>query len=252
VILNFSTLQNLTTTGGGNIMAIALPPLSQLTRLTPIIAYQATSYNYSYSFGKGNLDGKSKEDPIHLIPVVVGIKVTAVLMVHLENKLGTNHSNDAYVGVSFRLEQPTQIVAPRKGITAEVKMSNNEMKENLDFARSENYIEIYHQDGSITKLMILKQGSEKVKVGDLVFPGDILVESVGKNYRSGSHVRLVTLRTEKDGADKFKHSVIPVNFSTLEENIEISKTLDIKVFHPKAVIELEMSKRELMRYYAEN
>jgi murein DD-endopeptidase MepM/ murein hydrolase activator NlpD len=252
VILNFSTLQNLTTTGGGNVTAIALPERSQLTRLRPTIAGRATSYNYSYSFGKGNVYGKSKEDPIYLIPVVAGIKVTAVQMVHLENKLGTNRSNDAYVGVSFRFEGPTQIVAPRKGIIAEVRMSNDETKENLDFARSENYIEIYHEDGSITKLMVLKHGSEKVKVGDLVFPGDVLAESAGENYRSGSHILLVTLRTEKDGADKFKYSVIPVKFSTPEGNVAISKTLEIEVFHPKAVIELEMSKKELKKYYAEN
>jgi murein DD-endopeptidase MepM/ murein hydrolase activator NlpD len=252
VILNFSTLQNLATTGGGNVTAIAPPGRSQLTRLKPTIAGQSTSYNYSYSFGKGNVYGKSKADPVYLIPVAAGTKVTAIQMVHLENKLGTNRSNDEHVGVSFRFEEPTSIVAPRKGIIAEVKMSNIEQKENLDFASSENYIEIYHEDGSITKLMVLKQGSEKVKVGDVVFPGDVLAESAGENYRSGLHVRLVTIRTEKDGVDKFKYSVIPTKFATPLGNIEISKTLEIEVVHPKEIIELEMSKKELKKYYAEN
>jgi hypothetical protein len=252
VILNFSTLQNLTTSGGGNVTAIAPPGRSQLTRLKPTVIGQGTSYNYSYSFAKGNVYGKSKEDPTYLIPVAAGTKITALQMVHLENKLGANRSNDEYVGVSFRFEEPTQIVAPRKGIVAEVKMSNTDLKENLDFASSENHIEIYHEDGTITKLMVLKPGSEKVKVGDLVFPGDVLADSGGENYRSGRHVRLVTLRTEKDGVDKFKYSVIPVKFSTPEGNIEISKMLELEVTHPKEIIELEMSKKELKKYYAEN
>lgn len=252
VILKFSTLQNLTTTGGGNVTAIAPPGRSQLTRLKPTIAGQGTGYNYSYTFAKGNVYGKSKEDPAYLIPVTAGTKVTALQMVHLENKLGANRSNDEYVGVSFRFEEPTQIVAPRKGIIAEVKMSNSDLKENLDFTNSENHIEIYHEDGTLTKLMVLKHGSEKVKVGDVVFPGDVLAESAGENYRSGRHVRFVTLRTEKDGLDKFKYSVIPVKFFTSKGNLEISKMLELEVAHPKEIIELEMSKKELKKYYGEN
>jgi len=252
VILNFSTLQNLTSTGGRVVTSIAPPGRVQLTKLRPTLAGQATNLNYSYSFAKGNVFGKSKENPVYLIPVAAGTKVTALQMVHLENKLGTDRSNDEYVGVSFRFEEPTQIVAPRKGIIAEVKMSNQDLKENLDFTRSENHIEIFHEDGTITKLMVLKPGSEKVKVGDVVFPGDVLAESAGENYRSGLHVRVVTLRTEKDGIDKFKYRVIPVKFFTSEGNIEISQILELEVAHPKDIIELEMSKKELKKYYAEN
>jgi hypothetical protein len=250
VILNFSTLQNLTTPGGGNVTAIAPPGRSQLTRLKPTLAGQATSYNYSYSFAKGNVFAKSKGDPIYLIPVVPGTKVTAIQMVHLENRLGTNRSNDEYVGLSFRFETPTQIVAPRKGIIVEVKMDNQDLKENLDFTKSENHIEIYHEDGMITKLMVLKAGTAKVKVGDVVFPGDVLAESAGENYRSGLHVRVVTSRTEKDGVDKFKYTVIPVKFSTTAGNIEISQILELEVAHPKDIIELEMTKKELKKYQA--
>ena len=251
VILNFSTLQNLTTTGGGNVTAIAPPGRSQLTRLKPTVAGQGTSYNYSYSFAKGNVYGKNKEEPIYLIPVAEGTKVTGMLMTHLENKLGPDRSNDEYVGVSFRFDAPTQIVAPRKGIIAEVEMSNAEGKENLDFTRSENHIEIYHEDGTISRIMVLKSGSQKVKVGDLVFPGDVIAESAGENYQSGPHVRISVMKTEKV-VDHFKYTVIPAVFSTPEGNIKITERIDIEVGHPKEVIELEMSKKELKKYAEAN
>lgn len=248
VILNFTNLQNLSTAGGGIVTAIAPPGRSQLTRLRPNVAGQGTNYQYSYTSAKGNVYGKNKEEPIYLIPVASGTKITALKMVNLENRLGPNRSNNDHVGVSFRFDNPTQIVAPRKGVISEISMSNDASVENLDFARSENYIEIFHEDGSMTKLMVLSAGTEKVKVGDVVFPGDVLAESAGDNYQSGLHVRMVTMRTEKDGADKFKYSVIPVKFSTSEGNMEISETLTIEVIHPKEIIELEMSKKDLKKY----
>jgi len=252
VILNFSTLQNLTSTGGRVITAIAPPGRVQLTKLRPTLAGQATNLNYSYSFAKGNVYGKNKSEPIFLIPVAEGVEVTAQQMTHIENSLGPDRSNDEYVGVSFRFKEPTQIVAPRKGIIAEVKMSVSSDKENLHYANSENHIEIYHEDGTITRLMVLKPGSEKVKVGDEVFPGDLLAESSGENYNSGPHVRMVVLKTEKDGSDKFKYDVIPVKFAKEEGTFEVSKFSELKVVHPKEVIEMEMNKKDLKKYYAEN
>ena len=252
VVLNFSTLQNLTSPGGRVVTAIAPPGRMQLTKLRPTLAGQGTNLNYSYSFAKGNVYGKNKVEPIFLIPVAEGVEVAAQQMTHIENNLGPNRSNDEYVGVSFRFKEPTQIVAPRKGIIAEVKMSVSSDKENLFFADSENHIEIYHEDGTLTRLMVLKPGSEKVKVGDSVFPGDILAESSGENYSSGLHVRMAVLKTEKDGSDKLKYTIIPVKFATEEGTIEVSKFTELIVAHPKEVIEMEMNKKDLKKYYAGN
>ncbi len=245
VILNFSNLQNLSTTGGGNVTAIAPPGRSMVCRLKPTVSGQGTGYNYSYTFAKGNVFGKNKTEPIYLIPVPQGEKVTGMQMTHIENKLGADRSNQDYVGVSFRLERPTQILAPRKGVIAEVVMNNTQEKENLDFSDSENRIEIYHHDGTITRLMVLKAGTEKVKVGDIVYPGDVLAESSGENYLSGMHVRMVTLRTEKDGPAKFKYNVIPVKFATETRAIEIPQKIELVVTHPLEVVRMEMNKKEL-------
>ena len=43
-----------------------------------------------------------------------------------------------------------------------------------------------------------------------------------------------------------------MKFSAPEGNIEISKMLELEVTYPKENIELEMSKKELKKYYAEN
>lgn len=195
VLLNFSTLVNLSSSGGRIVTGVARPGTTTILKLRPTIEGQSTDYRFTYSYGKGDILGKNREEPIYLVPVTEGQTVEAVQMTHIENKLGSDRQNDEYVGVSFSFETPTLIVAPRKGIISEVNMDVELEKDNLNYSRTENHIEIYHDDGSFTKLTVLKSGSERVSVGDLVFPGDVLAESGGENYVSGNHVRMVTMKT---------------------------------------------------------
>lgn len=247
VILNFSQLQNMTTSGGGNVTAVASPGRSKVATLKPTLAGQGTNFRYSYNFAKGNVYGKTKIEPVYLIPVPEGTQVKGVLNYNIAETL-KKEEYEKYVGISFIFDQPTSIIAPRKGVIAEMKMDYDAEKENLHFSANENYIEIYHEDGTITKLMVLKKGSAKVKVGDLVIPGQILAESSGENYEPGSHVRMVNQRTEKNGPDKLKYTFFPVTFATEEGNIEIKELIEIKVSHPLEIVTLEMNKKELKTF----
>lgn len=251
VVMNFSQLQNMTTSGGGNVTAIASPGRSKVATLKPTLAGQGTNYRYAYGFAKGNVYGKTKIDPIYLIPVSDGTPVKAILNNNISNTVNKEEKDDSYAGISFIFDQPTSVVAPRKGVIAEMKMDYTTDKENLNFSSEENYIEIYHEDGTITKLMVLKAGSEKVEVGDLVLPGQILAESGGENYMQGPQVRMVNQRTVKDGPDKLKYSYFPVIFSTDKGNLEIKELSELTVTHPHEVVTLELSKKELKNFQSE-
>lgn len=252
IILNFSQLQNMTTPGGGSPTAVAGPGRSKVATLRPTLAGQGTSYRYSYSFAKGNVYGKTKIDPVYLIPVSEGTAVKAILNNNISNTLNKEKQDNSYVGISFLFEKATSIVAPRKGVIAEMRMDFTSEKESLNFSAEENFIEIYHEDGTLTKLMVLKAGSAKVEVGDVVLPGQVLAESAGENYQTGPHVRMVNQRTEKDGPDKFKYSYFPVVFSTEGGNVEIKTLSDFTVAHPKEVITLELNKKELKTFEGGN
>ncbi len=245
VILNFGTLQNLTSTGGGSVMGVAMPGRIRLATLKPTLAGQGTNYSFTYSFAKGNVYGKNKTEPVYLIPVKEGVKVQAFLMTTIENRLGQDEIESPYRGVSFRFEEPTTIVAPRKGVVSEIKMQENPGADNLDYNRSENHIEIYHEDGTFTRIMVLRPGSQKVKVGQMVFPGDELAESAGENYNSGRHVRMVCLKTEKVGTEKLKYTIIPVKFSTPTGIHEMAQSEEMEVSFPREIITMEMSKKEM-------
>lgn len=247
VILNFSQLQNMTTPAGGKTTAVANPGRTKVATLRPTLAGQGTNYRYSFSFAKGNLYAKSKVDPVYLVPVEEGVVVKAALNNPLAATVGDESAKGSYVGVSFMFDQPTQIVAPRKGIIAEMKMDAKVEGQNLSFAREENYIEIYHEDGTFTKLTVLKSGSEKVKVGQQVFPGDILAESGGENYSQGPHVRMINIRTVKDN-DRLNYQPFPVFFVSDKGNLEVKQYVTFSTVHPEEVITMEMSKKELKSY----
>jgi murein DD-endopeptidase MepM/ murein hydrolase activator NlpD len=247
LVLNFSNLQNMTTTGGGNTTAVANPGRTRVATLRPTVAGQGTNYRYSFSYAKGNLFAKSKVSPAYLVPVPAETIVHAALINPISITSGGNSSKNSYVGVSFRFEKPTQILAPRKGIISEMKMDAQISSSELSYSSQENFIEIYHEDGTFTKLTVLKSGTEKVKLGQQVFPGDVLAESGGENYSTGPHVRMINLRTVKEN-EGFIYQAFPVDFVSDKGNLEIKQSMTLTTAHPEEIITLEMNKKELKIY----
>lgn len=248
VLLEFPVLLNLSTTGGSRVIAIANPGKGRLTTLKPLQANQRTNYFYKYTFVKGNIYGKTKVEPIYLVPVKEGTLVRSVPMTHIENRLQPKEHNDDYVGIAFHFDEEVEIVAPRKGVIAGMSMGNDKSSENLDFTRAENYIEIYHEDGKVTKIMVLKSGSQQVQLGQEVFPGDVLAISAGDNYQHGKHVRMAVMEVVKNEEGSIKNQIIPVNFAVRGESILLGNHDPFEVVFPEEVITREMTKKELKSF----
>lgn len=249
VILNFTSLRNLSTPGGKILVGTARSGKNKITTLKVIRNDATTDLAYKITFAKGEFNARSKNEAVYLFPVTAGKKITALKMTHIENRLLPDQKNNDFVGLSFRLEGEAEVVAPRKGIISDVSMGNQTESQNLDFSRSENFIEIYHEDGTLTKISVLKSGSQMVKKGDIVIPGQVIAMSGGENYNSGSHVRMVNLKLKKDGLDKLTYDAFPVKFAAENEPIEIDQMVELSVVHPEEVILSEMSKRELKKYF---
>lgn len=246
-VLDFTTLSNLSSTGGQTVIAIANPGRSVVARLKKTNASQGTSYRYTTKFYKGSYLAKSKEEPIYLIPVKADQVVRAQPMTHLENVYNKEAENKTYVGTAIYLEAPTDICAPRKGIVSDMNMSNQLTEKNLNFNATDNFIELYHEDGTFTRLMVLEANSEQVKIGDTVLPGQVLASSAGERYESGRHVRMVQKRLLKDKGE-ISQIQIPVKIWGNEQEFYSNQPLaDIQVSHPQELIIKELSKKEIKR-----
>jgi len=247
VLLNFSDLQNMTTPGGGQTVVVANPGRTKVATLRPTLAGQGSNFRYSYSFGRGNVYAKSKNLPAYLIPVPEGTSVKAVPNNPLEKTLGKEIEGNSYRGISFSLEGTTPILAPRKGVVISLKMDVQAKGENLSFTAEENFIELYHEDGTFTKLTVLKAGSEQVKLGQQVFPGDTLALSAGENYNQGPHVRVIQLKTILE-KDQFFYRAFPVSYMSDQGALEINEYATLKSVHPQELVTGEMNKREIKTY----
>ncbi|SFA90052.1 M23 family metallopeptidase [Algoriphagus aquimarinus] len=251
VLIDYTELTNLNSIGSSGIV-VARPGKSKVLTLKRVTESQSTNLRYTYSFIKGDYSRRSKEETVYLIPLPEGTVATGIRMTHIENRLQPKEENTDYVGVSFRFGLPTEVVAPRKGVVSEISMDKYSDKNNLDFDRGENFIELFHDDGSLTKIMVLSPGSEKVKLGQVVFPGDVIAESAGESYNSGLHVRLANMKPVKDGTTKLKYEMLPMKFVSKEGVSDVAEIQELVVVHPDEVVTAEMSKKEKKTYEAGN
>jgi hypothetical protein len=248
IILNFPKLQNLTSSAGSFVTAVAMPGRSRLTTLRITKQGIAVDYSSSYRSIKGNVFGKSKTEPVYGVPVQEGINVSVDFLTPLESVLGQEVKGSAFRGVTFSFEEEAMILAPRKGIVSEIRMDAKSESNNLSFTELENMIELYHEDGTLTQLKVIKTNSQKVKLGQLVFPGDLLAESAGDNYVHGRHVRMICLKPTRENPDSLFYTNIPVIFATPTGPHKFVRPEVFPVVWPEEIITAEMNKKELKTF----
>lgn len=249
VTIKYQNLQNLVPNGGMTAIKVVSPGRSQIARLKKENPTQtSTNLNYTYTYRGGDIKAQPIEDFVYLPPVKSGEKINSTPMTHIENTLRNKQVNDSYVGLAFIFDEPTTICAPRKGVVSEIKIDEEIEGSSVHYNSLDNFIEIYHEDGVFSKIMVLKPGSAKVKVGDTVFPGDALAESAGENYGTGPHVRMVQSKLVKTD-DLITRSYTEVSIrGTDGVPIQVKDRIEILVEHPEEIILLEMTKKEKKKY----
>jgi hypothetical protein len=249
VAIEFKNLSNLLPSGGMTTFAVAGPGRTQVAKLKKENPNQsADNYNYTYRYQKGNIRAKSKEDVPYLVPVSQGVNVRVLPMTNIENTIRNEIVNEGYVGMSFRFDSPTTICAPRKGIVSAIKIDEEVEGQSLSYSALDNYIEIYHEDGTFSRIMVLKAGSAKVNLGDWVYPGDPIAESAGEKYNTGPHVRMVQRRLVRK-EDELNLENVEIKLYDQERGaIPITEGTNIHVTHPEELVQKEMSKREKKKF----
>jgi murein DD-endopeptidase MepM/ murein hydrolase activator NlpD len=82
----------------------------------------------------------------------------------------------------------TKILASRGGIVMEVVDNNTKHCGKPECIKYNNYINIYHDDGSFAEYLHIKRRSSQVKVGDVVKQGQLIAESGNVGYSTGPHL----------------------------------------------------------------
>lgn len=240
--IEFSKLQNLESPEGNILFKVATPGKSTLLKLKSIYVNEPTSFNYKTQLYKGDFQHLGVDSPPYLIPLKTGTSLSMRPLTAQNQATGS-----VYVGVGFFVEQATEICAPRKGIVTEVKLDQKPTAGPADL-NDENSIELYHGDGTFTRLTGLKANSAKVSVGETVFPGQVLAETSPLPDAPQHQVKMIQSRWEMT-----EKGVVWINFPVplATDNQVISSDQpgsDLTVTHPTELITKEMDKKELKKY----
>ena len=247
--IEFVKLENLESWDGNVIYAVAKPGKTNLVKLRSPYLNAKTSFNYNSKVFKGGYStGDTLSLPPYLIPVDQG-QVVNMRPLTTQSGMERIPEGNRYVGVGFIFENPAVICAPRKGIISEIKMDQTNQAGGLVDFDAENFIEIYHQDGSFSRLTGLKVNSAKVEVGDTVFPGQPIAESNPVTNVDEIHVKMIQSRWQMDD-----NGLIWINFPVIltdgqNKFTSNSAALNLTASHPEELVTLEMDKKEVKNHF---
>lgn len=242
--IKFAQLENLESLEGDLLYKVAKPGKSTLVKLQSIYSNLQIGFKYNTKLYKGDFQRQIPFDSPYLIPLEKSKKVS-MRPLFTKQKVSDERR---YTGVVFFFDGPASVCAPRKGIISEIKIDAEKPSEGLADFSSENHVEIYHQDGSFTRLSGLKAYSAKVTVGETVIPGQALAESARQVNSTQHHVKMIQSRWEMEIT-----GVTWLNFPVLilseKEELFSNKTSEnLQSSHPEELIAKELDKKELKKY----
>lgn len=161
-----------------------VPPGSSAFFVTLIPGKSGYSYNYKYTYIRGDVTGNHDDDHIYQLPFKSGESYIVG-----QSYFETPTHMDKYA-LDFNMDEGTEICAIREGIVIDVEEKNNKGCGKKECMKYNNYVMIKHEDGSIADYSHIQKKGALVKVGDHVKTGQPIALSGATGWASGPHLHL--------------------------------------------------------------
>ena len=204
IIIDFTVL-NLDINGGNNnVYVIGTQEKKKLlTTLKHINNRKPYKFLYKYFVHFGNYDlYKYDENYVYNLPFNTSKQFK------LSQGYNGTFSHQNINALDFPMPIGTEITAIREGTVIQVIVKNNRNCVEKGCEKYNNFITIYHPDGTFAQYIHLKQNGSKVKVGEKVTKGQVIGYSGNVGHSAGPHLHLVVfkqnLKERKTLKTKFK------------------------------------------------
>ena len=192
-------LKNLTSTKGNNRIFV-VPAKSKGFVITDLEYIKKASYSYNLQtlLNYGDATLTKYDDYDYSLPFLKGQSFKV--------DLGYNGtvSHQGENSLDFTMPVGTSVVAVRDGIVVKVVAINNQNCPERKCNEFNNYILIYHADGTFSKYVHLKYRGAKVKEGDVVKENDLIGYSGNVGWSSGPHLHIMIYLQKIDVPETIK------------------------------------------------
>lgn len=243
VTISFTKLTNTTSIVEGESKDILVGyGKRELITLRPALPNNSVGFSYRTLSRKGDIHARVDTNYVYLLPIPAGKTVRMNRMVSVESLVKKKESQRV-TGVAFKTNDGDTITAARGGLVTDVQDHSASTAEKKSFNATENYVEVYHKDGSFARYKLFRNGGIFVTPGDEIIPGQPMGIIGGSNYNQGSHLRFSIYSPSLE-----RYSFFPSFYLGGEKT---GRPVDRELYvaeHPKEFVMQEMSKKEKKRY----
>ncbi len=161
---------------------------NKLLTLIPVSENQPISFSYRYTTHIGDYRIKPDTNYVYLMPLNEGKSTRLNTLRAIRTNKTTGQEETVNIGVTFSTNVGDTVVAARSGVVVEA-IDTVTLKEEHRATDAENFVRIYHQDGTLAQYKLFRQRGVFVEAGDTVYAGQIIGVAGGENYKIGSHLR---------------------------------------------------------------
>ncbi len=193
-------LKNLKSSKGNNKIFL-LPAKTKNVELTILKSIKNGKYNYSYKtkYNYGNhFQDTYNADYEYSLPFEKG---STEKVSQGYNGSSTHLNQNA---LDFDMKDGTNILAARDGIVIRVIDQNKKSCHSKDCQKYNNFVTIYHDDGTFAEYTHIQQDGSLVKIGDKIKVGDIIAKSGDVGWSSGPHLHFVVYLQQIGGSKTLK------------------------------------------------
>ncbi|MDR0962602.1 MAG: M23 family metallopeptidase [Mediterranea sp.] len=221
---------------------------NRLTALRPTRSGSDIEFRYSYSWRKGDIHKKGDRSYVYLLPLAPGKQTRIRQNISLDDFL----SNDPVkkeqaraIGISFTTTSGDTIYAARGGLVTDTRDGGASTTAGKQYDANENYIEVFHKDGTFGRYRLFQNNGIFVDPGDNVVAGQPIGIAGAENYENGSFFQFMVLCYEWED----DHTYIPLFYlgAGNEAVPETGRTYMVEP-RPTDLVTKEMSRREKKKY----